>query len=414
MRKPILLVLLMLGSPLARAEDGVTDTEIVLGSSAAYHGASAALGVEQWRGFMAYFDQINAEGGVHGRKIRVVAYDDAYDPLYAVPNTLKLLEKDKVFALFGYVGTPTLVRALPVLRRFEDRNAFLFSNFTGAQPQRDAPYDKLVYNVRASYREETAGLVEHLVKLGYKRIALYLQDDAYGKSGEDGVKRALASRSLEPVKSTTYKRGMQFGESAEAQAQLVLDAKADAVIAIGAYEGCAAFIRDVRKKGFSGPIANVSFVGPDTMLDLLSEYQKKEKQDVTHRLINSQVVPNWRDATLPLVKEYQAAMDRLGKKMPQVPPAGGNVSTVEPRRFSFTSLEGYVDARLLVEVLKRAGRDLTRESFRKAAESMGAIDLGGVSLRFSATDHQALHRVWYTTVRGSGYETIQDWQEALK
>lgn len=412
-----MLVLAFSAATEARAEDGITDAQLVLGSSAAYRGNAAQLGVGQWRGFMAYFEGLNAGGGLGGRKVRVIAYDDDYEPAYCVRNTLKLLDTDRVFALFGYVGTPTIVRALPVLRQFAGTGAFMFSNLTGAQPQREPPYADLVYNIRASYREETAGLVDHLVKAGKKRIAGYFQDDAYGKSGEDGIRRALTAHGLDLVKSTTYKRGMHFTDSAEAQVRLIQESNADAVIAIGAYEGCGAFIRDARRLNFAGPIANVSFVEADALLDLLLEHQRRTGASVTGHLINSQVVPNWRDESVPLVREYRAAMDRFGAKVPDVEAANPKDAQpiLRPRPYGFASLEGYVDAKLFAEIAWRAGHELTRSSFRASAETLSSVDIGlGVPIKLSAGDHQALHHVWYTVVEGDHYASITDWSAALK
>lgn len=408
-----ILLIALLGST-AMAEDGVSEHEIVLGSSAAYYGASAALGIEQWRGFTAYFNKINTAGGVNGRKLRVLAYDDQYEPLYTVSNTVKLLDKDKVFALFGYVGTPTLVRALPVLKQREATGAFLFSNFTGAQPQREPPHDKVVFNIRASYREETAGLVDHLLKLGFKHIGAFLQDDAYGKSGEDGLTRALAAHQLTLTSIARYPRGMKFEESTAEQVRALQAAHVDAVIAVGAYQGCAAFIRDARAAGFAGPIVNLSFVGADALLDLLLAFEKKEHRTVTQRLINSQVVPNW-SGTQPLLSEYRAAMDQLGAEMPKVAPATGSELRPAPRKYSFGSLEGYLDAKVFIEILRRMGDDVTRAGFRQQAETTPPFDLGlGVPFGFTASNHQALHQVWFTTVRNGQYVEITDWAAALK
>jgi ABC-type branched-subunit amino acid transport system substrate-binding protein len=318
-----------------------------------------------------------------------------------------------VFALFGYVGTPTLVRALPVLGQREASGAFMFSNFTGAQPQREAPYDKLVFNIRASYRDETAGLVEHLLKLGYKRIGAFLQDDAYGKSGEDGLARALAAHQLSLVAIARYSRGMKFEQPAVEQVRAL--AGADAVVAVGAYQGCAAFIRDARTAGFTGPIANVSFVGADALLDLLLEFEKKEHRVVSQRLINSQVVPSWNGAQPPILSEYRAAMDRLGADLPKIAPATGSSARPAPRKYSFASLEGYIDAKALVEILRRAGPELTRAGFRKTAETTPPVDLGlDVPIGFTAANHQALHEVWYTTVKSGAWVAVSDWAAALK
>ena len=399
----------------AHAEDGVTDTEIVLGSSAAYHGPSAGLGVEQWRGFMAYFDRVNAAGGVFGRKIRVIAYDDNYEPLYCVPNTQKLLEQDKVFALFGYVGTPTLVKALPVLAKFADKNAFLFTNFTGAQPQRDPPFGAQVFNLRASYREETEGLVNYLSKLGSKRFGAYIQDDAYGKSGLDGIQRAVKARAAEGVElvaTSTYDRGLVFADKVDAQVKEQMAAKVEAVIMIGAYQGCAAFMRDMRLAGFEGPMANVSFVGAGSLIKQLTDYEKSSGKKITKNVVNSQTMPNCDDSKVPICKEYLADMKKIGlKRVPNVPPARGEPTTRPTNEKGFVSMEGYADAKLLVEMLKRTGKDLTRVNFKTAAESAEKVDIGlGKPLGFSPTNHQASHHVWYTMIKNGKWASINDWE----
>ena len=140
----------------ARAQAG----EIRIGMSAAFRGAAAGLGSELYRGAHAYYGEINARGGLFGRSLTVVALDDGYNPDPCIRNTIQLLERDKVFLLSNYVGTPTLTRALPVIKQYADQSVVLVGNFTGAQPQREAPYVDQVFNVRASYRQEMAALVE--------------------------------------------------------------------------------------------------------------------------------------------------------------------------------------------------------------------------------------------------------------
>src|SRR5581483_3993304 len=183
----------------------------------------------------------------------------------------RLITQDKVFALFGYVGTPTLVKALPAIQEYSKDGLFLFSDFTGAQPQREAPNDKFVFNVRASYRQETAAIVKNYLKLGYKNIGVFIQDDAYGRSGEDGVKRALASKGMAIAAETTYQRNTPYETSMAPAVDILKKANVDAVIAVGAYAQCAAFIRDARNSGWDAPIANVSFVGASQLLKKLQE-----------------------------------------------------------------------------------------------------------------------------------------------
>ena len=168
----------------ARAEPiGLTDAEIVLGVSAAFSGPSRGLGIELYRGANAYFEHINQAGGIRGRKVVLKTYDDGYQPNPAVTNTMTLVLEDQVFALFGYVGTPTVTRVLPVLKKFQERKFYLFFPFTGAQPQREPPYGDFAFNLRASYGQETAGLVDNFVSIGKRGIAVFYQADAYGRSG---------------------------------------------------------------------------------------------------------------------------------------------------------------------------------------------------------------------------------------
>ena len=164
---------------------GVTDEDIKIGMSAAFSGASAALGTEYYRGAQAVYDEVNANGGIFGREVRVVALDDGYVPAQTLDNTLRLVEEG-VFCLSNYVGTPTLSRALPIIKAFQDDGLILVGNLTGAQTQREAPYVEQVFNVRASYRQEMAALVEQFWALGLRKFGVFYQIDAYGRSGTEG------------------------------------------------------------------------------------------------------------------------------------------------------------------------------------------------------------------------------------
>lgn len=390
------------------ASDGVTDSEIILGQSAAFKGTSAALGSELWRGAAAYFRNVNRQGGVKGRKIRVVSLDDGYEGKATITNTIRLITRDKVFALFGYVGTPTIVKALPVIQKFSKTGIFLFSDFTGAQPQREAPHKDYVINIRSSYRQETAGLVHNLVKLGYKKFGVFIQNDAYGQSGADGVRRALEEHDLEILAEATYKRGTPYSSSMERQVQILQDAGVEVVVSIGAYAACAAFIRDMRLSGFRGPIANVSFVGADSLLELLLKEEKKQNKKITDRLINSQVVPPWSDTSIPLVKEYREMMDRYQPRVPD----DLRDPNYKPPRYSFVSLEGFLNAKIFVELLKRAPKKLTRSGFIRVVESTSNLDAGlGTPVSFSRNKHQGLDSVFFTTIKNGRYVIIKNWND---
>ena len=374
---------------------------IVLGERSAFSGPSAGLGVEVWRGEFAALSTVNDAGGVEGKKIRLVLVDDRYEPDAAVVAARELIEKRNIFALFGGVGTPTIVRVLPLLEQYRQQGLFQFSNFTGAQAQREPPYEKYVFNVRASYRQEIAAVVKVFVALGRKKIGLFVQDDAYGASGKDGAVRALQDRGLKVVAETKYPRGQGFSTSNLEQVSALKSAGVDAIIAVGAYAACGGFIRDVRMSKWDVPIHNVSFVGADQLLDVLHEFEKTSGQVITSNLITTQVVPSYLDLNIPFVREYRAAMDRYH---PTVPAEAGDRSYQPSRPYSFGSLEGYLNVRVFIEVLRRAGKDPTRSTFYAAAESMGRFDLGlGVPLEFSPHRHQALDDVWLTRATASGW-----------
>jgi branched-chain amino acid transport system substrate-binding protein len=390
---------------------GVTAREVRIGMSAAFKGTAAGLGTEFYRGAQAYYDEVNARGGLFGRTLAVIGLDDNYEPLPCVKNTIQLLEKDSVFFLSNYVGTPTLTRALPVIKRYADHQVVLVGNFTGAQPQREAPYVEHVFNVRASYRQEMAALVDRFWQLGARNLGVYSQADAYGRSGTDGVARALAVRGGRMVAETTYQRGMKFDEDVTPAVSALKRAGVDAVLCTGAYQGCGAFVRTARDLGWTVPISNVSFVGSDAMLRLLVQHGKATGRDYTRALVNSQVVPSYDDVALPGVVEYRALMERHN---PTLPPALRDDKYV-PQRHSFISLEGYVNARVVVEALRRAGPNPTRSGFRQALESLKNFDLGiGAALTFGPERHQGLDSVYFTRVDGERWVPITDWASAVQ
>ena len=409
----ILACCLVAASASRAADPGITEKEVVIGEAAAFSGPSAGLGVEMWRGATAAFSEVNEAGGVNGRKIRLALADDGYDAEKAAVAVAQLIAREKIFALFGGVGTPTIVKALPVvLKHFGTDGLFYFANFSGAQPQREPPYYKAVFNVRASYREETKAMVDAFVAMGKKRIGIFVQDDAYGASGRDGVRRALKVHGLEIAADTSYPRGQAFAASTAAQVKLLADARGDAIISVGSYQPCAALIRDARRSGWKVPIHNVSFVGADQMLRLLREEEKKGGDSLTGNLLVTQVVPPYEDQSIKLVREYRAAMDRFH---PVRPEGTGDGSYSPAGTYSFGSLEGYLSARIFLLALSKAGRDLSRQGFYKTAEAMGRFDIGlGVPAELSPARHQALDTIWFSTATGAGWVATKDPAQVLR
>lgn len=354
--KKLATLALVLTSSLSQAENGVTDKEIVIGQFAAISGPAAQLGLRMQLGMQTYFNSVNAQGGVNGRTIKLLTRDDGYEPEKAATAVRALIREDKVFALAGSVGTPTGLAALPILT---EEQVPLVGMFTGAQALRE-PFNRQVFHVRASYFDETERIVQHLTTLGVKKIAVFYQNDAYGRAGLDGVVRALEKRQLKPVATATVERNsVDVAKSLE----VILKSEPEAVVQIGAYKSCAAFIKQARAKGYGGQFFNVSFVGSKALADELG--------DAGQGVVISQVVPFPYAPNSPIVREYQQRMLDAGQK-----------------DFDFSSMEGYLTARVLVEGLRRAGKNLTRDGLISGLESMRDVNLGGFTINYSAKDHQ--------------------------
>jgi ABC-type branched-subunit amino acid transport system substrate-binding protein len=380
--------------------------DIVLGISAAFRGPSRALAIELYRGSMAYIDYVNATGGIRGRKIVVKALDDGYDPLPALTNTIELIDRHQAFLLFDYVGTPTVTRILPLLKLNRDRNILLFFPFTGGDSLRLPPYAPYVFNLRASYRQETAGLVDNFVRIGRKRIAVFYQADAFGRSGWDGVRKALAKHGLKIVAEATYRRGANEGQSFKPQVEILKKADPDAIISVGVYAAAAGFIRDARDAGWDGPIANISFVGRAFMLDILDANGRRTGRDYTVNLINTAVVPSYEDDTLPAARQYRELTDRFDPMPPKELMEGGYVL----HRYNFTAFEGFLNAKLLVEILKRLGEPFDRARIRGVVEGIKDLDIGiDVPVSFGPDQHQGLNKVYFTTLEGGRFVPVTDW-----
>jgi branched-chain amino acid transport system substrate-binding protein len=248
------LALIMSLFALKAGAQGVTADTIVIGQSAALSGPAEALGKEMKLGADMYFKVVNDAGGVNGRKIKMISLDDGYEPDRAKANTKKLIEEEKVLALFGYVGTPTSNAALPL---FTEAKVPFIGAFTSAQSLRE-PFNRCIFNVRASYFDETERIVENLVAQGVKNIAVFYQNDAYGKAGLAGMERAMKKRNLPIMALATVERNTVNVDDA---VKIMVKADATAIVMISAYKSCAAFIREMQTKGKFPLFWNVSFVG---------------------------------------------------------------------------------------------------------------------------------------------------------
>lgn len=364
---------------------GVSQTEVRIGASLPLTGHAAYLGQETLRGALAYLNRVNAQGGVHGRKVELVARDDGYDPPRCVDNTQRLIVEDEVFALSCYVGTPTTTKILPML---VDARIPLVGAFTGAYDLRE-PFQRYVINVRPSYYQETSAAVKHLVEdLGIGSIGVFYQFDAYGFDGLKGTELALRGYNLAPVARGSYARGTLEVEEGLAK---LLDSDAQAVVIIGTSAPSAKFIRMAMEKKPDLIFYAVSFVGAEEIAKALGPDEKA-------RVIISQVMPPpdmpESRALLWGVSEYE---ELSRKYFP-----GHPVTAV--------GLEGFVNAKVLVEGLRRAGPDLDRERFIDAVETIRDYSLGlGNTLAYAPGDHQGLERVYFTRLEKGRFVLVTDW-----
>ena len=330
-----------------------------------------------------------------------------------ITNTITLVEKDNVLALFGYVGTPTTTRVLPLLKHYRDRDILLLFPFTGAEPLREPPYDTYIFNLRGSSFQETRELVENFLAIGRNRIGVFYQIDAYGRSGWDGVRRALKSHGLKIVSEATYIRGATFEENMLKQVEILRSGRPDAIISIGSYNACAAFIRDARKTGWQVPIANLSFVNSRRMLEILISGGHGSPLFTTN-LVNSQVMPSYDDLSLPAIREYMADMLRSRRTLPENIAPGAAPAKISLGRIS---LEGYLNAKVLCMALEKMNNPLDRSQLREALSSLTDIDIGiNHPIHYTDTDHQGFKHIYFTTIQdGTDVPMTQgDWNSMRK
>ncbi|MFP5213700.1 MAG: ABC transporter substrate-binding protein [Acidobacteriota bacterium] len=371
----------------AHASDGNEDV-LRLGMSTALTGPASVIGINMQAGVLMAIDEINRSGGIHGKKLRLLSVDDGYEPSRTAPNMHWLIEELHVLAVVGNVGTPTSIAAIPIAN--ENKTPYIGA-FTGAGGLRRNPPDRYVINYRASYAEETGAMVDALIThggLAANEIAFFTQRDTYGDAGFTGGLDALRRHGLKDdsrVVHGRYERNTMAVENGLADI-IMASPQPRAVIMVGAYAPCAAFIKLAKVHGLKAAFFNVSFVG----IEPLSEALGPDSDGV----IVTQVVPHF-ESDLPLMKDYRAAVEQAG-------------SGLQP---TFGSLEGYIVMRILLRAMASIQGEVSRESVVDALERLGDFDLGlGEPLRLSPEDHQACHRVWPTVIR-KGKAIPFEWSE---
>ena len=355
-----------------QAEVGVNDHEILIGQCAALSAAAAGLGTGVNQVLNAWVAEVNGTGGINGRKLRLVTADDVYDPDKWVEGTAKLIEEDKVFALAGYVGTATTKVAIPIVT---EAKVPLVGAFTGAgllrKDEKTGKPHRYGINFRASYGNETETMVEHLTKdLGMSKIACSTRMIPSARPAA-GTEAALKKRSLALVSKGTCERNTIAVKKGLAD---VLSGSPEAVVMVGPHKPVATFLAEAKTTELQARFATVSFVGTENLTTKAAANGE--------RVIISQVVPSPADASVPLVKDYLAAL----------------TATYPDAKPGYVSLEGYASARLLGIGLAKAGKELTREGLVNAFDQLAETDLGGMDMHLSADDHQGSDLVYLTEV----------------
>ena len=341
----------------AQGETGVTNTTIKIGQSAVFSGVAQDFGIDYRAGIRLYFDRSNKGGGVNGRQLELVSYDDAYEPARTAVNTAKLIDEDKVFALTGYVATGNLIAAMPLAN---EAGVPMFAPLVGTSSFRAAVSHNL-FHVRAGYDLELRKIISHLSSIGITSIGVVFQDSAFGKSNLMTCEQLAAEYKVKVVQ--TLPMAITATDATAIAADLV-KTKPGAVVMIMAGRMTEVFIRDYCAGKAAAPLYTLSVGITDASGSAARLGGKLEG------LVTASIVPPPQSLRMPIVADYRRDRIEFGEKID-----------------SYTALEGYIAARVMVEGLKRAGRNLTRAGFITALESIGNARFGEFPVEYSAKNH---------------------------
>jgi len=358
-------------------------SDINVGMTTALSGPAQALGTNVRLGVESYFSKVNAAGGINGNQIKLIALDDGYEPAKAGSNMRTLIDQNKVVSVIGNVGTPTAIVTVPIAN---EKKVPLVGAFTGAGVLRQSPPDRYIINYRASYAEETASMIDGLLKKGIKpeEIAFFTQNDGYGDAGYKGAISALKKQGVLHADKLTHGRYTRNTLNVEDGLSTLLDADIEpkAIIMVGAYAPCAKFIKLAKEDLPEAVFLNVSFVGSVALKKALG----KDAEGV----IITQVVPHF-ESNLPAVKSYREDIKTYNADA----------------SFGFASLEGYLAAKIYVQGLQKIKGDITAETIVTGLESITNSDIGiGTLINYGLEDHQASHNVWPTIIKNGAFQSL--------
>ena len=337
----------------ANATDpGVAPGSILIGQTGVFSGPVAEPALQYRAGAQLYFDAVNAKGGINGRKIKLLSYDDKFDPKLAAENVRKLLIEDKVFTLFGLIGTGATAASMPLV---SEHRMPVVGSLSGSDGLRD-PKLKLLFHTRASYSDETGKMVEQLNSTGVKSIAVVYQDDPFGKAGLKSAQGAFERQGVKPAIEAPI--DMNKLDAIGPTVAKVAHTQPGAIIMVTAGKASTAFIREYLKTGQRPQFFGVSVLSAKALLaDLGAD---------AHGIVIAQVVPSPMRTSYGISKEFLAAARKADSK-----------------DVTYNSLEGFLTAKVFVEALRRAGKDLSRDKLVAALESLNNFDLGGFIIDYS-------------------------------
>ncbi|MDA1354144.1 MAG: ABC transporter substrate-binding protein [bacterium] len=367
---------------------------IKLAGSVPLSGPNSEIGKQYTDSANAYFNLVNNRGGIDQKHIVYNVKDDGYLPFKTVENTISFLNDKSVNHLFGYVGTPTITRVLPLVKKDAEKRIILFP-FSGASSFRSARNNPYFLHLRASYSDELEAGISKLLGLGYTRFSVFYQNDAYGRSGWASIRKILDKKGIALVGEATYPRNTTFETPFQPHVKTILAGKPDVVISIGSYQASAGFIRDLRGENTTIPVLNISFVGPENLLGLLQAYSDKTGGDITKYLLQTSVVPLL-NSNEPAANHYvQFMSDYLPNAQPTV-----------------VGFEGFLAAKYTVYLLQQ--KQKRGESFRDMALSATPYNIG-LSDDLSVEDGKAaLGHVYFGTVVKGEYTSVEDWSSWRK
>jgi ABC-type branched-subunit amino acid transport system substrate-binding protein len=335
-----------------------TTAQIRVGQTTGFTGVSAAAVKETSAGAALWLDAVNAKGGVNGQKVELIALDDKSDPKVAASNARILIEQKNVVALFLTRGTPTTEAIIPVLDQY---GVALIAPSTGAMVLH-APIKPHVFNVRTPYQLEAAKAIPQLASMGITRVGVLQTNDDFGRDTMLGAQRGFATCKLQPVFVETFER---IKPDFKAIAARVARENLQAVLILGSGSAVEAAMSAIRAAGSKAQIVALSNTASAGLVTNLGVNARG--------VIVTQVFPSERSIAVPMIKQANDLLQAKSK--------GAELSPA--------MLEGFAGAKVLVEALRRAGKNPSRESVQRALEDLH-FDLGGLSIAYSPTHHTGL------------------------